>query len=258
MLWTPEVSAKPNMKAPRGLRGWDEFLRRNRVIRAHDMAAVGLSPGWIQVGLLFRQIRRVARGLYRRERDEPWTFDLRLALAAERHPKAVVCLETALHLWNPQPTEPAVIWLAVDSHGRSIREPGLGIRSVYCSSERLDHAVEIRQVEGVDVKFTSYARSVVDCFKYRRHVGIETAVRAMHEVLATSAVTPSALIEEAREARVERALRSHLAVWSRGARCPELEDEPHGGPPTPRGLASTRVSGRPAHRRTPISTSPRD
>ena len=50
----------------------------------------------------------------------------------------------------------------------------------------LTYGVETRVVEGVQVKITDPAKTVADCFRYRRHVGIDVAIAALRDYLAQS------------------------------------------------------------------------
>jgi hypothetical protein len=47
-----------------------------------------------------------------------------------------------------------------------------------------EYGVEKRTLEGVEVHVTSPAKTVADCFRYRRHVGLEVALAALRDYLA--------------------------------------------------------------------------
>ena len=43
--------------------------------------------------------------------------------------------------------------------------------------------MEVRTVEGVRVQLTTPAKTVADCFRYRRHVGLDVALAALRDYL---------------------------------------------------------------------------
>ena len=59
-----------------------------------------------------------------------------------------------------------------------------------------------QRIEGVDVRFTNPAKTIVDCFRYRNKVGIDVALEGLREALRQRRVTPDELWERARAGRV--------------------------------------------------------
>lgn len=85
------------------------------------------------------------------------------------------------------------------------------------SGSALDYGVEVRDIEGVPVRVTSPAKTVADCFRYRRHVGLEVALSALRDYLrgGQSAVAGGrppidALVEAARADRSWTVVRPYL------------------------------------------------
>ncbi len=81
------------------------------------------------------------------------------------------------------------------------------------------HGVETRVVESVAMRLTSPAKTVADCFRYRRHVGLEVALSALREYLNrarhargrdASRFGIDALVEAARADRVNNVMRPYL------------------------------------------------
>lgn len=78
------------------------------------------------------------------------------------------------------------------------------------SGEALHHGVERREVEGVPVKVTSPAKTVADCFRYRRHVGLDVALDALRDYLRRRRRSVDDLVAAARAARVLSVVRPYL------------------------------------------------
>ncbi|QZO02238.1 type IV toxin-antitoxin system AbiEi family antitoxin domain-containing protein [Chenggangzhangella methanolivorans] len=104
--------------------------------------------------------------------------------------QGVVCLGSAAQFHGLSDEDPPEIWYAVD-RGRngnmaapSIRQPH---RLVWWPAELLEVGVNTVQIAGVDVRFTSPARTVVDLIRYRGKLGEETAAKALADYVRSGA-----------------------------------------------------------------------
>ena len=61
---------------------------------------------------------------------------------------------------------------------------------------------------------TTPAKSVADAFKFRRRVGLETAIDALKQALATRDTTPAEIDRMARVCRVQALVRPYLEALS--------------------------------------------
>jgi predicted transcriptional regulator of viral defense system len=75
------------------------------------------------------------------------------------------------------------VWLMIPTHGHRPRLEFIQTEVVYASGLALTHGIEVREAEGVDIRLTSPAKTVADCFRYRRHVVEETAYAALRDYL---------------------------------------------------------------------------
>jgi predicted transcriptional regulator of viral defense system len=78
---------------------------------------------------------------------------------------------------------PHAVWVLIDTHARAPRSTPSKLEIVRASGSALAHGVEERIIEGVPVRLTSPAKTVADCFRYRRHVGLDVAIGALREYL---------------------------------------------------------------------------
>ncbi len=156
--------------------------------RPSDLAAAGLTrnqlPALVRAGV----VERVARGLYRIADAEP-TEDYSLAMACARVPKSIVCLLSALRVHGIGTQTPAEVWLAIPHKARAPRLRELRLRIVRFSSRAWTFDVQPIEFEGVPARITSPARTVVDCFRFERLVGPETALEALQDALRQRRVT---------------------------------------------------------------------
>ncbi|MEM6958537.1 MAG: transcriptional regulator, partial [Myxococcota bacterium] len=86
----------------------------------------------------------------------------------------------------------------------------LQVEVVRASGAALDYGVEELTIEGVSVKMTQPAKTVADCFRYRRHVGLDVALEALRDYLKRSDASIDALVEAARADRVLSVMRPYL------------------------------------------------
>lgn len=149
--------------------------------RLRDLMAAGIPTASLNGLLASGAVERVSRGLYRLTGSEA-TEHTNLAAVCARVPAAIVCLLSALRVHEIGTQLPREAWIAI---GHKSRAPKLDlpIRLVRFSGPSLRYGIETREIEGVPVRITSPARTVVDCFRFRRLVGREVALEALRDVL---------------------------------------------------------------------------
>lgn len=162
-------------------------------------------------------IERVARGLYRLMQVAPTELSS-VAEVARRAPSAVICLLTALTMHGLTSAAPHAVWLMIPTKAHRPRLEFIHTEVVYASGLAFTHGIEVRRIEGVAVKLTTPAKTVADCFRYRRHVGEETAYTALRDYLDAAqrrkgpAYSVPLLIEAAKADRIYGVLRPSLEV----------------------------------------------
>lgn len=103
-----------------------------------------------------------------------------MAEAATRYPDGLVCLLTALRFHELTEENPPVIWMAFD-HKRPVRPDYPPLRVVRMSGDAFSEGAVGHMVEGVPVRITSPAKTIIDCFKYRSKVGLDVALASLRE-----------------------------------------------------------------------------
>lgn len=84
------------------------------------------------------------------------------------------------------------------------------VEFVRASGPARTHGVESRTIDGVVVHITSAAKTVADCFRYRRHIGLEVAIEALRDYVRTRKGSIGALEAAARADRIWSVLRPYL------------------------------------------------
>ncbi len=178
------------------------------IFRHRDIDRLGLTRARLR-GMVSRgEAAKVGRGLYRRVSDIT-ELDT-VAMVCARIPAAVVCLLTALVIHRIGTQLPQDVWIAIDRKARKPRVEDLPVHLVRCSGAMLRYGSEERRVQGVVVRITSPARTVIDCFRYRNKIGIDVALEALKDSLRTRRVSVDALVRAAQVGRVYRVIKPYL------------------------------------------------
>ena len=150
--------------------------------RPREAAEMGVDSRTLRRLVDGGSVERVARGLYRFSDAEP-TEHYTLAAVCARVPDAIVCLLSALSVYGLGTQLPWQEWIAIPHKARAPRLPELPVRVVRFSGASLRYGVENTAFEGVPARITSPARTVVDCFRFRRLVGKDVAIEALRDAL---------------------------------------------------------------------------
>ncbi|MFH1810550.1 MAG: type IV toxin-antitoxin system AbiEi family antitoxin domain-containing protein [Pseudomonadota bacterium] len=189
----------------------EELLRlaEKGPVRARDLNLGGIPRAYLKRLCDRGVLEQVDRGLYRLA-DSPVSELHSLAEVAKRVPHAVICLLSALQVHGLTTEVPHAVWVLIDRHARlpKVSYPKLVV--VRASGTARSHGVEKRIIEGVQVHLTTPSKTVADCFRYRRHVGLDVALAAMRDYLRKHRGGIDALVEAARADRVYPLMRPYL------------------------------------------------
>ena len=154
-------------------------------------------------------IEKVGPGLYRLAAAEPSEFET-LALVTSAAPSGIICLLSALGFHRIGTQVPHEVWLALDRKARRpVRIPAK-LRFVRFSGAMLTYGVETHPILDVPVRITAPARTVVDCFRYRSKLGLDVALEALRDALASRTATTDQITRAAEVCRVRTVIEPYL------------------------------------------------
>ena len=185
----------PTIGSPLGTIQLDRERLRNAGLgvffRPHQMDELGITYDQLRRLVSTGAVEHVARGLYRLADEEPTEHET-LAAVCARVPRAVVCLLSALSVYEIGTQLPHEVWIAIP---HKARPPRLRFRTrlVRFSGAAWSYGVRDTQFDGVPARITSPARTVVDCFRFERLTGREAALEALHDALRQRIVTTDEL-----------------------------------------------------------------
>ncbi|MCK9515847.1 MAG: AbiEi antitoxin N-terminal domain-containing protein [Ottowia sp.] len=186
-----------------------ELAAQHGLIRSRDLDKHGLPT--VALTRLVRQglLQRVGRGLYAIP-DRPVSEHGALAEVARKHPQAIVCLLSALRLHELTTQSPFEVWLAIPNKARAPKMDYPPLRIVRFSGAALTEGIEEHLIDGVPVRVTNVARTVVDCFKFRNKIGLDVALEALQETWRAKRVGMDELWRFAELYRVANVMRPYL------------------------------------------------
>lgn len=188
-------------------------MKRKGFVRVRDLAAHRIHPEYLRRLESSGHLVRLGRGLY-----APAAADITehhaLAEIAARVPRGVLCLLTALRFHRLGTQNPREVWLAIDRKAARPRIEYPPLRVVRFSGPALSKGIEKHRIEGIEVKLTSPARTVVDCFKYRNKLGFDVALEALRACRRRNDYKLDDLWNYAKLQRVSRVMQPYLEALS--------------------------------------------
>ena len=186
-----------------------DIVRRKGIVRGVELDRLGIHrmqlKRLVDRGLLVPR----SRGIY--EAAEPRiTQHSSIIEVATRVPKATICLLTALRLHGLTTQNPFEVWIMIDRKARrpSIDDPS--VRVVRASGPCLSRGVKRMRLDGVDVRVTTVAKTVADCFRYRSTVGTDVALEALRDAWRQRAASIDEIVAAAKVDRVANVMRPYL------------------------------------------------
>jgi predicted transcriptional regulator of viral defense system len=188
------------------------YARRRGAIRPKDVESIGIPR--LALYRLVRQgeLIRTARGLYSPAAFDPTEHHTSVEVTVAI-PKAIICLLSALQFHDLTTQMPNRVWVAIDRKARKPRT-SLPVTIVRFSGESLIDGIETHTVEGVDLRVTTPAKTVADCFKYRNKIGIDVAIEALSDCIKRRKATRDEIWRYAKLCRVANVIRPYMEAMS--------------------------------------------
>ena len=185
-----------------------ELSAKSGVFRARDAVRLGVTRAELARMMKRGELVRIGRGLYS-AREHAFEQSSIVQVSAAR-PGVVICLMSALSFHGLTTQIPRQVWIAIGNKAATFRSDVVPVRVVRFSGPSLIEGVESHVISGVEVRVTSIARTVVDCFKFRNKIGLDVALEALRESWAEKRVTMDELWHYARICRVSNVMRPYL------------------------------------------------
>jgi predicted transcriptional regulator of viral defense system len=187
------------------------YLETKGVIRTNEAIKLGVTSATLQRMCRRGFLRRVSRGIY-----IPVDADIdpfhSFAEVAKRVPEGIICLLSALSFHELTTQNPYEVWVAIKNKARKPAMDELPLRIIRFSGKALEYGVEKQLIEGIEVKITTPAKTVADCFKFRNKIGVNVAVEAMKDFREKRKGTMADLWQAAKICRVSNVMKPYFDV----------------------------------------------
>ena len=120
------------------------------------------------------------------------------------------CSISALDFHQLTTQIPYKLYIAIPRDGKAprIEYPPLDI--VYLSKQPYSAGIEQHLLDGIPVRIYSREKTVADCFKFRKKIGLDIALEALRDYLRQPKRDIEGLLNFARINRVEKIIRPYL------------------------------------------------
>ena len=185
------------------------LLKRRGLMRQSALKAKGIHAATLARLVGEGSITRTARGLYELP-DAEVSLAHSLAEVAARVPSSVICLLSALQYHEITLQNPRSVWAAIGEKDRKPKVTHLAVRFLRFGKKALGLGVMSVSIDKVPVRIFTPAKTVVDCFRYRRVVGLDVALEALRMALRTRKATPDAIASIAKKLRIWTVIAPYL------------------------------------------------
>ena len=186
------------------------LVQRKGAVRSRELVEAGVARVQLSRLVAAGELIRLARGVYTAPGVVLPGSEEGVLVVAERIPEARLCLLTALRLHGLTTQAPFEVWIAIGNKDRPPRLDWPPLRVVRFSGEALTTGLETRTMGSKQVRVTTVAKTVADCFKFRNLVGLDVAIEALRDALRARATSVDELWKYARICRVSKIMRPYL------------------------------------------------
>ena len=186
------------------------LIQRKGAVRSRELVDAGVARVQLSRLVAAGELIRLARGVYTAPGAVLPGSEEGVLVVAERIPEARLCLLTALRLHGLTTQAPFEVWIAIGNKDRPPRLDWPPLRVLRFSGEALTAGLETRTMGSKQVRVTTVAKTVADCFKFRSLVGLDVAIEALREALRARAASVDELWRYAAICRVTTIMRPYL------------------------------------------------
>lgn len=190
-----------------------QLVREKGLVRSSDLDSAGVPRVYLSRLTAAGRLERAGRGLYRIP-GSPLSEHDTLAFVATRVPQAVFCLLTALHVHELITEPPGAVWIAMPRGSHSPRLGSPPIKMVQFSGAGFAEGIERLPCDQIELRVYGVAKTIADCFKHRKKIGLDVAIDALRDALAGKRVTQEELWSYAKLSRVDSVMRPYIEAMA--------------------------------------------
>lgn len=200
------------------------LLKQKGMVRLSEFAQIGVAATTVSRMEKAGLVVKLGRGVYQLP-DAIIDTNHDLAEAVKLVPKGVICLVSALSFHELTDAIPPRVWVAIGSRDWKPSASHLPLEIVRFSANLLNMGTETHTIEGVSVRITNPAKTIVDMFRYRKSEGVRfrqspglnLALEGMREALRQRKATPADIAGYAAKAGIWKIIEPYLEAMTANA-----------------------------------------
>lgn len=192
-----------------------EFAKEKKIFRARDAETIGGASSRVYLNRLLAEgkLVRAGHGLYS-VADNNFTEMQDFLEVAVKVPRGVLCLLSALRFHELTTQNPFEVWLAIENKMRTPKVETVPVRVFRFAPAVYEAGIEIHRIEGVEIKVYSAAKTVADCFYFRKTVGLNVAIEALRDAWRQQKATIDEMYRFAEIRNIKNVIFPHLFALS--------------------------------------------
>ena len=187
------------------------FRANGGMMRTTDALRAGIHPRTLYALRDEGHLDRIRRGLYRLADTDPLA-EHDLVVVASTYPKAVICLVSALAYHDITTEIPHAVAIALPKGAEQPRLtfPPLGVYRF--SGAAYEEGREQHDVDGQPLQVYSPEKTLADCFKFRRQLGMSVCQEALRLYRERRPVRVEELLHFGEICRVRTVMKPYLEI----------------------------------------------
>lgn len=185
------------------------FRRQGGILRTAQALRAGIHPSTLYALRDSGRLEMVSRGVFRLAEGAPLS-NPDLVAVASRVPRGVICLISALAFHELTTQIPHEVYIALP---RGTEEPRLEyppLRTFRFSQPSYSKGVNVHKIGSVQVRVFNPEKTIADCFKFRRIVGLDSVLEAVRLYRDRKQINVDALMRYAEICRVTKTIRPYI------------------------------------------------
>lgn len=185
------------------------LIKQQGVLRSCDLKKYKIPRVFLTRLVKQNHVEKIARGLYRSPEFAVSENDTLLQVM-QKTPNAVICLLSALQFHALTTQMPRAVWIAMPrgSHTPVIDYPP--IKMIQFSKKSYLAGIQVIKEKNLVLRIYNPAKTIADCFKHRRKIGLDVAIEALKSAIDAKKATYDELFYYAKINRVQNIMKPYL------------------------------------------------
>ena len=185
------------------------FNQRGGVLTYTEALKLGVAPitlySMVEKGIL----KKLTRGIYALS-GKALEENTDLIIVSKKIKKAVICLISALHFHRLTTFIPREVYIALPRGSERPRLNFPPIKVFWFGEKTYKEGIETKISTYAAVKVYSVEKTIADCFKFRKKIGMDVALAALREGIRENRVDINNLVHYAKTEKVNNIIEPYL------------------------------------------------